>query len=43
MNRFLQWLQSTDGGQRLYTESGENLPALQSTALGDAFLGIDQP
>jgi multiple sugar transport system substrate-binding protein len=40
---FLQWLQSTDGGQRLYTESGEILPALQSTARGDAFLGLDQP
>jgi ABC-type glycerol-3-phosphate transport system substrate-binding protein len=40
---FLQWLQSTDGGQRLYTESGEILPALQSTARGDSFLGLDQP
>ncbi len=39
---FLQWLQSTDGGQRLYTESGEILPALQSTARSDAFLGQDQ-
>ncbi|MCB0075719.1 MAG: extracellular solute-binding protein, partial [Caldilineaceae bacterium] len=29
---FLSWLQSTDGGQRIYTESGEILPALQSTA-----------
>lgn len=38
---FLQWLQGTDGGQRLYTESGEILPALQSTAKSDAFLGID--
>ena len=33
---FLSWLQSTDGGQRLYTESGEIFPALQSTALGVA-------
>jgi multiple sugar transport system substrate-binding protein len=40
---FLQWLQSTDGGQRIYTESGEILPALQSTARGDAFLGLNQP
>ena len=40
---FLQWLQSTDGGQRLYTESGEILPALQSTARGESFLGLDQP
>lgn len=40
---FLSWLQSTDGGQRIYTESGEILPALQSTANSDAFLGLDQP
>lgn len=40
---FLNWLQSTDGGQRIYTESGEILPALQSTANSDAFLGLDQP
>ncbi|MEM7127670.1 MAG: sugar ABC transporter substrate-binding protein [Chloroflexota bacterium] len=38
---FLQWLQGTDGGQRLYTESGEILPALQSTANSAAFLGMD--
>lgn len=40
---FLQWLQSTDGGQRIYTESGEILPALQSTAKSAAFLGMDAP
>ena len=40
---FLQWLQSTDGGQRLYTESGEILPALQSTAKSDAFLSLGEP
>lgn len=40
---FLEWLQSTDGGQRIYTESGEILPALQSTAKSDAFLGISAP
>jgi multiple sugar transport system substrate-binding protein len=40
---FLNWLQSTDGGQRLYTASGEIFPALQSTARSDAFLGQDQP
>ena len=28
---FLQWLQSTDGGEKLYTERGEIFPALQST------------
>ena len=40
---FLQWLQSTDGGQRLYTESGEIFPALQSTARGPSFLQADKP
>lgn len=40
---FLSWLQSTDGGQRIYTESGEILPALISTAKSDAFLGLQQP
>ena len=40
---FLQWLQSTDGGQRIYTESGEIFPALQSTARGPAFLEADAP
>lgn len=37
---FLQWLQGTDRGQRIYTESGEILPALQSTAKSEAFLGM---
>ena len=40
---FLSWLQSTDGGQRIYTQSGEILPALISTAESDIFLGSDQP
>ena len=40
---FLSWLQSTDGGQHLYTASGEIFPALQSTARSDDFLGQDQP
>jgi multiple sugar transport system substrate-binding protein len=40
---FLAWLQSTDGGQRIYTESGEILPALQSTAKSDAFLNAGTP
>jgi multiple sugar transport system substrate-binding protein len=39
---FLSWLQSTDGGERLYTEAGEIFPALQSTANSPAFL-TDQP
>lgn len=38
---FLSWLQSTNGGQRLYTASGEIFPALQSTARSDAFLNPD--
>ncbi len=37
---FLSWLQSTDGGQALYTASGQILPALQSTAKSDAFMAI---
>jgi len=40
---FLSWLQSTDGGQAIYTESGQILPALRSTATSEVFLGIDQP
>lgn len=40
---FLSWLQSKDGGQRLYTASGEIFPALQSTARSDAFLSAGQP
>jgi len=40
---FLSWLQSTNGGQAIYTASGEILPALRSTALSDVFLGNDAP
>ena len=39
---FLSWLQSTDGGERIYTEAGEIFPALQSTANSPAFL-TEQP
>ena len=39
---FLQWLQSTDGGEKLYTERGEIFPALQSTTNSPAFM-TDQP
>ncbi len=39
---FLSWLQSTDGGQGIYTASGEILPALESTALSEAFLGSEE-
>lgn len=39
---FLSWLSlNPEGGQRLYTESGEILPALRSTATSDVFLGQD--
>lgn len=40
---FLSWLQSTDGGQKLYTASGEIFPALRSTAKSEAFLKADVP
>lgn len=40
---FLSWLQSTDGGQKLYTESGEIFPALRSVAESDAFLNQENP
>ncbi len=39
---FLQWLQSTDGGQRLYTEAGEIFPALRSVAESDVFMDESQ-
>ena len=39
---FLSWLQSTNGGEKLYTERGEIFPALQSTAASPAFM-TDQP
>ena len=39
---FLQWLQSTNGGEKLYTERGEIFPALQSTAGSPVFM-TDQP
>lgn len=35
---FLSWLQSTDGGERIYTEAAEIFPALQSTTNSPAFL-----
>ena len=39
---FLQWLQSADGGQQLYTEAGEIFPALQSVANSPVYM-TDQP
>ncbi len=35
---FLEWLQSSEGGQRDYTEAGEIFPALQSVANSPSFL-----
>ncbi|MEI8167628.1 MAG: extracellular solute-binding protein, partial [Chloroflexales bacterium] len=40
---FLSWLQSAEGGEKLYTASGEIFPALQSVAKSDAFLSAGQP
>jgi multiple sugar transport system substrate-binding protein len=40
---FIQWLQSTDGGEKLYTAAGEIFPALQSTAKSVAFLKSGAP
>ncbi|NOZ73007.1 MAG: sugar ABC transporter substrate-binding protein [Chloroflexi bacterium] len=40
---FLSWLQSTEGGQKIYTASGEIFPALRSVARSDAFLKANQP
>ena len=39
---FLSWLQSKDGGEKLYIERGEIFPALQSVANSPAFM-TDQP
>ena len=39
---FLEWLQSTDGGEKIYTERGEIFPALQSVANSPSFM-TDQP
>ena len=39
---FLQWLQSSDGGEKLYTQRGEIFPALQSVANSPVFM-TDQP
>lgn len=39
---FLEWLQSTDGGEKIYTERGEIFPALQSVANSPTFM-TDQP
>lgn len=35
---FLSWLQSAEGGQKIYTERGEIFPALQSVANSPSFL-----
>lgn len=40
---FLQWLQSSEGGVKLYTERGEIFPALQSVANSPAFMTDQAP
>lgn len=40
---FLSWLQSADGGEKLYTQSGEIFPALKTVAQSDAFLKSNNP
>jgi len=40
---FLQWLQSTNGGEKLYTERGEIFPALQTTTNSPAFMTNQPP
>jgi multiple sugar transport system substrate-binding protein len=40
---FLQWLQSPNGGEKLYTERGEIFPALQSVANSPAFMTNQPP
>jgi multiple sugar transport system substrate-binding protein len=39
---FLEWLQSTEGGVKLYTERGEIFPSLQTVANSPAFM-TEQP
>jgi multiple sugar transport system substrate-binding protein len=40
---FLQWLQSANGGEKIYTERGEIFPALQSVANSPTFLTNQPP
>lgn len=40
---FLQWLQSTNGGEKIYTERGEIFPALQSVANSPTFMTNQPP
>jgi multiple sugar transport system substrate-binding protein len=40
---FLQWLQSANGGEKLYTERGEIFPALQSVAKSPVFMTNQPP
>ena len=39
---FIQWLQSANGGEKIYTQRGEIFPALQSVANSPTFM-TDQP
>ena len=40
---FLEWLQSADGGQKIYTQAGEIFPALQSVANSPVFMTDTPP
>lgn len=40
---FLEWLQSTNGGEKIYTDRGEIFPALQSTAKSPSFMNDKPP
>ena len=40
---FLKWLQSSGGGESLYTKNGEIFPALRSVAASQDFLGVEKP
>ena len=40
---FLSWLQSAEGGQKIYTEAGEIFPALQTVANSPAFMNDAPP
>jgi multiple sugar transport system substrate-binding protein len=40
---FISWLQSTEGGEKIYTERGEIFPALQSVANSPTFMTDTPP
>ncbi len=40
---FIKWLQSSGGGETMYTKNGEIFPALRSVAGSPDFLGVPKP